>query len=191
MKIAIVYHSKFNHTRQVADSIAQGIKEANAEAVLYPAETAASSFDEISEADAIIFGSPTYMGSVSSEFKAFMEQTSKFWYSQKWKDKPAAAFTSSSTTNGDKFNTLLQIAVFAAQHSMLWIPTGILPMYENGVQLETPNGMAGYLGLMIMADNNANPPRDLETAVMFGKRIAEVTAGITLGTANREAALYY
>ena len=118
------------------------------------------------------------MGTISADFKKFMEATGKFWYSQKWKDKFAAGFTNSSTLNGDKLNTLQQLSLFASQHSMLWVSTGILPKFENDKQLEEPNGLASYLGLMTLSDNSTkevNQPKGLETAELFGERIAQIT----------------
>ncbi|MBI3239672.1 MAG: flavodoxin family protein, partial [Flavobacteriia bacterium] len=102
----------------------------------------------------------------------------KFWYKQLWKDKLAAGFTNSSTLNGDKLNTLQQLSIFAAQHSMIWISTGILPTFENDRQTASPNALASYLGLMTLSDNaieTVNPPSDLETAYLFGQRIARIT----------------
>ena len=86
--------------------------------------------------------------------------------------------TNSSTLNGDKLNTLQQLALFAAQHSMLWISTGILPKFENDVQLEEPNGLGSYLGLMTLSDNSTkevNPPKGIKSAELFGQRIAKIT----------------
>lgn len=128
--------------------------------------------------DTLVFGCPTYMGTVSAEFKKFMEATSKFWYTQTWKNKLAAGFTNSSSLNGDKLNTLQQLSIFSAQHSMLWISLGILPKFDNDKQLEEPNGLASYLGLMTQSDNSSkeiNPPKGLETAELFGQRIAQIT----------------
>lgn len=175
MKIVIVYHSGYGHTKAVAESILRGASQEISEVLIFTTAEAMENIDILHKADAIIFGSPTYMGSLSAEFKKFMEYTSRFWKSQKWKNKLAAGFTNSSSVNGDKLNSLIQLSIFAAQHSMLWISTGILPEYENGKQLESPNGMASYLGLMTLSEDNANPPKDLTTAELFGKRIAQLT----------------
>ena len=61
---------------------------------------------------------------------------------------------------------------------MLWISTGILPQFENDEQLEEPNGLASYLGLMTLSDNSTkelNSPKGIVTAVLFGERIAQIT----------------
>lgn len=178
MKIVIIYHSGYGHTKIVAEHIQKGALREVEEVKLLSTLEAQDDFESLHEADTIVFGSPTYMGTVSADFKKFMEATGKFWYSQKWKDKFAAGFTNSSTLNGDKLNTLQQLALFAAQHSMLWISTGILPKFENDMQLEEPNGLGSYLGLMTLSDNSTkqvNPPKGIQTAELFGQRIAQIT----------------
>lgn len=183
MKIAIVYHSGFGHTKVVAEHIAKAIKAEGADVLLYNVSQAGLHLNELDDADTIVFGTPTYFGNVSAEFKKFMESTANIWFNQRWKDKLAAGFTNSSTRNGDKANTLNSILTFAAQHSMMWIPLGILPQYdEHGNQKAEPNGLASYLGLMTMAANSHKdftPPEDLLTAALFGKRIATLTKKLT------------
>jgi NAD(P)H dehydrogenase (quinone) len=162
----------------VAEHIKMGIHQITEDVLMYSTIEAKNNFEQLHQADTLIFGCPTYMGTISAEFKAFMESTGKFWYKQIWKDKLAAGFTISSTCNGDKLNTLQQLSIFAAQHSMIWISTGIMPEFENDKQAPKPNGMASYLGLMTQSDNDIkelNPPTGLETAFLFGVRIAKLT----------------
>lgn len=178
MKVVIIYHSGYGHTKIVAEYIQKGASRALEHVNLLSTLEAQDNFELLHQADTLVFGSPTYMGTISADFKNFMESTGKFWYSQKWKDKFAAGFTNSSTLNGDKLNTLQQLSLFAAQHSMLWISTGILPKFENDKQLDAPNGLASYLGLMTLSDNatkEVNLPLGLETAELFGERIAQIT----------------
>jgi NAD(P)H dehydrogenase (quinone) len=181
MKIAIVYHSGYGHTKMVAEHIQKGASKELRQVFLLSVLEAQDNFDLLHQAETLVFGCPTYMGSVSAEFKKFMEVTGKFWYQQKWKDKFAAGFTNSSTANGDKLNTLQQLSIFAAQHSMLWISSGILPKFESDKQLEEPSGLGSYLGLMTLSDNSSkelNPPKGLQTAELFGQRIAQITGQI-------------
>lgn len=178
MKIVIIYHSGYGHTKIVAEHIQKGASRVLEQVTLLSTLEAQDNFEILHQANTLVFGSPTYMGTISADFKKFMEATGKFWYSQKWKDKFAAGFTNSSTLNGDKLNTLQQLSLFAAQHSMLWVSTGILPKFENDKQLEEPNGMGSYLGLMTLSDNSTkevNQPKGLETAELFGQRIAQIT----------------
>lgn len=178
MNIVIIYHSGYGHTKIVAQHIQKGALREEENTTLLSTLEAQDKLDVLHQADTLVFGSPTYMGAISAEFKKFMEFTGKFWYTQQWKDKLAAGFTNSSTLNGDKLNTLQQLSIFAAQHSMIWISTGILPKFEDDKQLDEPNGLGSYLGLMTLSDNNTttlNPPKGLETAELFGERIAKIT----------------
>jgi multimeric flavodoxin WrbA len=180
MKIIIVYHSRSGHTKAVAEHIAKGALQQTNDVVLIPVQEAHTRLSEFEEADAVVFGSPTYFGNVSADFKKFMEATGGIWFNQQWKDKLAAGFTNSSSRNGDKLHTLVSLSLFAAQHGMMWIPVGIMPEYDQqGWQLEEPNGMASYLGLMTQSDNansDFSSPKDLKTAELFGSRIGRVTA---------------
>jgi NAD(P)H dehydrogenase (quinone) len=179
MKIIIVYHSGSGHTKVVAEHIARGALQEVNDVLLIPVQEAYACLRDFEQADTIVFGSPTYFGNVSAEFKKFMEATGGIWFNQLWKDKLAAGFTNSSSRNGDKLHTLVSLSLFAAQHGMMWIPVGIMPQYdEQGWQLEEPNGMASYLGLMTQSDNSYsefNPPADLYTAELFGRRIGKIT----------------
>jgi len=73
---------------------------------------------ELDRADAIVFGSPTYMGGVSAEFAKFKDWTSRRWMDGAWRNKLGAGFTSSASWNGDKHNTLYQLLTLALQHGM-------------------------------------------------------------------------
>ena len=105
-KIAVVYHSGYGHTAAQANAVARGAKKvAGAEVLLLTSEEALK-LELLADADAIIFGSPTYMGSASAQFKTFMDASSKVWFTQDWKDKVAAGFTTSGSQSGDKLSTL-------------------------------------------------------------------------------------
>lgn len=183
MKIVIIYHSGFGHTKVVAERIAHGANKVLKDVTILTVFEAKDRLMELSEADALIFGSPTYFGNVSAEFKTFMEATASIWAKQGWKNKLAAGFTNSSSMNGDKLNTLINLSLFAAQHSMLWIPLGLLPKYDqDGKQMPEHNGSASYLGLMTMSNNSHHhfsEPGDLISAELFGERIAEITQQVS------------
>jgi len=181
-KVAVVYHSGYGHTAKQAQAVATGAESvAGASATLIPVEQIEEHWATLEAADAIIFGSPTYMGGVSAPFKAFMDASSKPWYARAWKDKIAAGFTNSASQSGDKLNTLIQLAVFAAQHAMIWVGVDILPGNNNSKgSVEDLNRLGSFLGAM--AQSNADepaeltpPPSDLKTAELLGARVA-VTA---------------
>ncbi|MCV6574928.1 MAG: flavodoxin family protein [Cohaesibacter sp.] len=176
--IAIVYHSGYGHTEAVAQSVLKGAMEAGAQAHLIKADDEAKDWELLAKADAIIFGSPTYMGSVSAQFKTFMDESSKVWANQGWKDKIAAGFTVSAAYSGDKLNTLLQMAVFAAQHGMIWVGLGEMPGNNSSSgSPEDVNRVGSYLGMMAQANADqgadiAPPSADHKTAQILGGRIA-------------------
>ena len=85
-RIAVVFHSGYGHTLRMAQAVADG---ADAQLVAIDADGGvdADGWETLDSADAIIFGSPTYMANVSWQFKKFADASSKQWFSQSWKDK--------------------------------------------------------------------------------------------------------
>ena len=177
--ISIVYHSQEGHTKQVAEILARNLESESSEVNLIHVDDALLKMEILHQSDTIIFGSPTYFGNVSGAYKQFMDLTGKFWYKQLWKDKLATAFTLSSTSNGDKLNTLTSLSLFAAQHSMIWISQGVLPRFCNDEQTDGQNRMASYLGLMVQCTNGSEVqplhPGDLLTLELFAQRILNIT----------------
>lgn len=189
-KIAIAYHSGYGHTAVVAEAVAEGVRAAGAEPVLVKIESAAQDFDplldRIADADAVIFGAPTYMGDVSAAFRGFAEASSKVWMTQGWKDKLAAGFTNSLSLSGDKLHALTSLSVLAAQHGMIWVSTGQAPGAASGrTGPEDVNRVGSSLGVMTQSDNaspEVTPPSgDRETARLLGVRVAEAARRWTAG----------
>jgi NAD(P)H dehydrogenase (quinone) len=183
--IAIVYFSATGHTQQVAEAVAEGARSlANTDVTLlrivgediqngrWKNDTIVNS---LNVADAIVFGTPTYMGGYAAQFKAFIDACGGIWYQQGWKNKIAAGFTHSQGLSGDKLNTLSGLMINAMQHSMIWVGTGVMP---EGATPDKTNRIASYTGAM--AQSNMDQPNigpgDRQTAVLLGKRVAEATA---------------
>ena len=176
-KVAVVFHSGYGHTLRMAQSVADG---ANAELLAIDADgnLTEAGWATLNEADAIIMGSPTYMGSVSWQFKKFADASSKPWYSQSWKDKIFGGFTASANVNGDKHSTIHYFMTLAMQHSQVWVGTGILPSNTKAHGPDDVNWTAGFSGALAVSPSDATPeeaPRkgDLETARQFGARVTE------------------
>ncbi|MFZ6657422.1 flavodoxin family protein [Undibacterium sp. TJN19] len=183
-KVAIVYHTGYGHTAKAAEAVHAGASAAGAEAELILIDAEGNLTDaqwaSLAAADAIVFGSPTYMGTVSWQFKKFADASSKPWYTQVWKDKIAAGFTNSATMNGDKLSTLHYLFTLSQQHSMIWVGTGLMPANSKAAQRNDINYVGSFSGLMTQSPSDSTPeegplPGDLETAKLFGKRIAEVS----------------
>jgi len=110
-----------------------------------------------------------------------MDASSKAWFTQGWKDKVAAGFTTSASQSGDKLNTLIQLAVFAAQHAMVWVGVGLLPGNNSSTgSVNDLNRLGGFLGALAQANSDQGPDvaplaSDLLTAEHLGERVATVT----------------
>lgn len=191
IQIAIVYHSGYGHTARQAEAVARGAQAVpEAAAQLVKVEEIENHWSDLDRADAIIFGAPTYMGGVSAQFKSFMDASSKVWATQNWKDKLAAGFTNSASQSGDKLNSLLQLAVFAAQHGMIWTGLGLLPGNNSSTgSVEDLNRLGSFLGAM--AQSNADqgpehgpPAADLRTAEHLGERVARASIRWRSGKAS-------
>ena len=183
VKVCVVYHSGYGHTAKQAEAVAEGAGKVDGAVVnsvqvtdLEDAESDA--WSHLDEANALIFGCPTYMGSPSAGLKAFMEASSGRWMEQKWADKLAAGFTNSGSQNGDKQNTLVDIATFAAQHGMVWINLNIMPGNNNSKgSVDDLNRLGASLGAMAQSNIDEGPDvaptaADLETARKLGERVA-------------------
>jgi len=199
-KVAIVYHSGYGHTEVLAHKAAQGVADGGAESVLLKIDNAGQDFgaliDAIDGADAVIFGSPTYMGDYSAAFKAFAEASSKVFATAGWRDKLAADFTVGGSFAGDNGRTLKSFSTFAAQHGMNWVslrlPPASVPAAERGA--DTINRLGSFAGAVAQADNasaEVTPPEgDRETVRLLGERVALAARRWSAGAAhvNRLAA---
>ena len=178
-KTVVVYHSGYGHTQRMAQAVAEG---AGATLVAIDAEgnLPEGGWDTLNAADAIIFGSPTYMGTVSWQFKKFADASSKAWFTQGWKDKIAAGFTNSAGMNGDKASTLTYLFTLSMQHSMIWVSQGLMPSNTKAAKRDDVNYLVSYAGAIAQSPSDAGAgemsPGDLETARIFGKRVADVAA---------------
>ena len=182
-KVAIVYHSGYGHTAVLAEKVAEGVRDAGQTPILLKIESAAQDFapliDQITEAEAVVFGAPTYMGDVSGVFKVFADATAGVFFTGAWKDKLAAGFTNSHSFSGDKAHALASLTILAAQHGMNWVNLGLAPPGVTAAERgpETLNRVGSFIGLAAQSDNASTeispPAGDRETARLLGVRVAE------------------
>ena len=180
----MVFHSGYGHTTNQANGILAGIGSVDDVAAKLIAigpdgEITEADWQALDRSDAIVFGSPTYMGMASWQFKKFADATSKRWFGQDWKDKIAAGFTNSASMNGDKQTTLHYFMTLAMQHSMLWVGTGLMPSNTKAASRDDINFLGSFGGLMAQSPSDAGaeeapPAGDIETAKAFGARVATV-----------------
>lgn len=185
--LIVVFHSGYGHTVRQAQSVARGAGEVEGTSVRLLAISQEGLLGEeewaaLDAADAVVFGTPTYMGGPSWQFKRFADATSKAWMKQKWKDKIAAGFTNSATMNGDKLSTLHYLFTLSQQHGMLWLGTGMMPSNSKAATRDDLNYVGSSSGLMTTTPSDASAdemvPGDLATARAFGQRIAQSVSRI-------------
>ncbi|MES1956366.1 flavodoxin family protein [Salinisphaera hydrothermalis] len=184
-RVALVFHSGYGHTERLAHAVGEGIAatpNVDADTISIDPDGQLTDHDwhVLDAADGVVFGSPTYMGCISWQFKKFADASSKRWAEQAWKDKIAAGFTNSGSLNGDKHSTLHYLFTLAMQHGMIWVGSGMMPANKKVSTREDINYLGAFAGVMSQSPADASPEEapfsgDLETARRFGARIAETT----------------
>jgi multimeric flavodoxin WrbA len=184
--IAIVAFSGYGHTAKQAAAVQEGagsVAGSHVTMLTIPQDGVLQdeAWEALGAADAIIFGSPTYMGGPAWQFKRFADASSKQWFTQAWRDKIAAGFTNSASINGDKFSTVSYFMTLAMQHGMVWVGTGMMPANKKASGRDDVNWLAGSGGALAQSPADASPdeapgPGDLATARQFGVRVAKYAA---------------
>ncbi|MFJ9559093.1 flavodoxin family protein [Streptomyces fuscichromogenes] len=199
--LSVVHHSPHGHTRALADRIARGAEsvpdvevrliEIRGDQVVQGRWSDEATMELLRRSDTIVFGAPTYMGSLSAVFKAFLEGAFHPFLGQEWKDKLAGGFTHSASQNGDKLFSLQQLAVFAAQMNMQWVSVGDSAGNNwTGGTVYDVNRLGSWLGVMGQSNVDEGPDAvgahgDMVTAERYGSRLAELTARWVHGRAYR------
>jgi len=176
-----MYHSGTGHTTKLAEAVAKGAGSVpgvnvnvlliNSAEIVEGRYRNAAVVEQLDASDAIIFGSPTYMGGPSGQFKTFADATAGAWFGQKWKDKIASGFSVSNSPAGDKSSTLQYFQTLAMQHGMIWVGLAELPIQSNGV-----NRLGSFAGVTAQAGQEspevAPNAADKLTGEMLGRRVA-------------------
>ncbi|WP_329462801.1 flavodoxin family protein [Streptomyces sp. NBC_01431] len=187
--VSIAYHSGYGHTAVVAEAVRNGAAEAGATVHVIAVDTITDAeWDLLDASDAVVFGSPTYMGTASGAFHVFAEATSKRWFGDAWQDKLAAGFTNSGAKSGDKGHTLQFFQTLAAQHGMHWVNLGLKPGWNTSTASEQDLNRLGFFsgaGAQTNADQGpeAVHKADIATAEHLGRRIAETARIFVAGKA--------
>ncbi|KUF18565.1 MULTISPECIES: flavodoxin family protein [Streptomyces] len=192
--VAIAYHSGFGHTAVVAEAVRSGAEEAGADTHLIKVdEITEAEWELLDAADAIVFGSPTYMGTASGAFHVFAEASSKRWATRAWQDKLAAGFTNSASKSGDKLHTLQYFQTLAAQQGMHWVNLGLLPGWNSSEASENDLNRLGFFAGAAAQTNADQGPEavhkaDIATAEHLGRRVTETARVVAAGRAAIAAA---
>ena len=190
--VQVVYFSAQGHTHLMAEAFAQGVRAAGGTPDLYRVQGGdiqdgrwqdpGGIVEKLRAADAIVLGSPTYMGTVAAQLKAVIDGLGGEWFKLSFKDKVGGGFTHSSSPSGDKVSTLQYMSLHAAQHMMLWVGNGSMPDRYTGADTGR-NFLGGFLG--VMAQQNPEEGEDADATITegvradcaaYGERIAKACA---------------
>lgn len=188
VKVAIIFHSVTGTTKKLAEAVADGLKSVSGIDVVMAEIIGAdivegrfrnSTFiEQLKDVDAMVFGSPTFMGCVSAQFKAFADATGDLWAEKAWSDKIACGFTIGSNLSGDQLNTIQYMQIFANQHGMLWASLDI----PGNCDAEGRNRLGAQSGLIAHSKDGELNDIDLITAKYLGQRVANVTKRFAVNT---------
>ncbi len=196
-KIAIVFYSRNGNTEKLAEAIAEGAREEGAEVALrrvkeivseeviahvpgwkesaerMAAKYEAPTTDDLVSADAVIFGTPTRFGNVSSELKAFIDSLGGLWAKGALNGKAGGVFVSTSTPHGGNESTILSAYNFLAHLGFIIVPTGYTDpaLFAGG----TPYGASSVSG---GGSDQAPTEIDLAVARVQGRRTAQVAKAL-------------
>jgi len=188
--IKVVFHSGSGNTKALAEAVHRGA-QSHAESELMEivgGQIQEGRFNDddflnkLDQADAIIFGSPTYMGMVSGQMKAFLDATSSRWMGGTWNSKLAGGFTTSLGLSGDKQSTLSYLVTVACQHGMIWVGCDTPNRLFSGEPMEeATNRLSSSTG--VMSQVNFGPEYkpsngDLKTGESLGARIAKLAISL-------------
>jgi NAD(P)H dehydrogenase (quinone) len=188
MSLLIVYHSVTGTTRKLAEAALQGALE------VCPAELHCINGDDIhsgrfvnnslleaiDRASGVLFGTPTFMGGPTAQFKAFADATGDRWAEARWSGKVAGGFTIGTNPNGDQLGTLVQLCIFAAQHGMIWCGLDL----PGGQDAHGRNRLGAHLGLVADSSDGSVLDVDCATAKYLGSRTARIAHYLQVGANN-------
>jgi NAD(P)H dehydrogenase (quinone) len=183
--VSVIYFSGSGHTAKLAEAVQKGAASVagvktnliaiSGDDIVKGRYHNDAAFAQLDASDAIIFGSPTYMGGPAGQFKTFADATAAKWFTNAWRDKIAAGFSVSNSPSGDKFSTLQYFFTLAMQHGMIWVGLGEMPMQANGI-----NRLGSFSGVMAQAGQEpvevAPNAVDKLTGELLGRRVATFAA---------------
>jgi NAD(P)H dehydrogenase (quinone) len=193
-KVLVLYYSAYGHIERMAQAVAQGVREAGAEAVikrvpeLVPEEIARKShykldqpapiatIDELPEYDAIIFGTGTRFGNMTAQMKNFLDQAGGLWMQGKLVGKVGSVFTSSATQHGGQESTILTFHPVLLHLGMIIV--GLPYAFQGQMGVAEVMGNSPYGASTITGGDGSRQPSavELEGARFQGRHVAEIAA---------------
>jgi NAD(P)H dehydrogenase (quinone) len=193
-KVLVLYYSAYGHIETMAHAVAEGARAAGAQVdvkrvpELVPLEVATSAHFKLDQAapvaevadlanyDAVVFGTGTRFGRMSSQMASFLDQAGGLWAKGALNGKVGAAFTSSAVQHGGQETTLFSIITNLLHFGMVVV--GMDYGYGAQMTLEEIVGGAPYGATTIAGTDGSRKPsqKELDGARYQGRRVAEVAA---------------
>lgn len=196
VKVLIAFYSRNGSTEALAKAVAEGAQSEGASVLLrrareivshevmqkaqgwsenayrMNAQYEAPTTTDAEWADAIVFGTPTRFGNVSSELKAYIDSLGGLWFQGKLVGKAGSAFTSTSSVHGGNESTIISMYHPMAHLGLIIVPLGYADpsLFKAG----TPYGASSVSG----QDNTPPTEDDLEVARFQGKRVTQVARAL-------------
>ncbi len=199
MKVLVVFYSMYGHIYKMAEAVAEGAREVQGAEVMLRrvpetlntevltkmgaiepqksfAHIPVCTVDELPEADAIIFGTPTRFGNMCGQMKQFIDATGKLWMSGKLVGKVGSVFTSSATQHGGQESTILTFHVPLFAQGMIVV--GLPYAFQGLLKMDEITGGSPYGASTIAGTGGERTPTDNELAGARyqGRHVATITA---------------
>ena len=197
MKVLVVYYSMYGHVRQLAEAAAEGARSvANVEARLrrvpetlpgeviekmgafeaqkQQADIPVCTVDELGEADAIIFGTPTRFGNMCGQMGQFLDATGQLWAKGALVGKVGSVITSSNTQHGGQESTILTFHVTLLHHGMVLV--GLPYAFQGQMLTDQLSGCSPYGASTIAGVDGSRFPseNELAGARFQGEHVAKI-----------------
>jgi len=199
MKVLVVFYSTYGHIYQMADAVAEGAKAvagAQVEIRRVPetlppevlenmgAVEAQKAFshvpvctvEELAQADAVIFGTPTRFGNMCGQMRQFLDATGSLWAEGALVGKVGSVFASSATQHGGQESTILTFHVSLLHHG--FVVVGLPYAFQGQMRIDEITGGSPYGASTIAGGDGSRMPseNELAAAQFQGKHVAEVAA---------------
>ena len=199
MKILIVFYSTYGHVYKMAQAVAEGVKtvkgaeveirrvpETLSQEVLekmgaVEAQKAFSQIpectvDELTEADAVIFGTPTRFGNMCGQMRQFLDATGQLWANCSLVGKVGSVFTSTATQHGGQESTILTFHVTLLHQG--FVVVGLPYTFQGQMRMDEITGGSPYGASTIAGGDGSRLPseNELEAARFQGKHVAGIAA---------------
>lgn len=197
MKALIVYYSMYGHIHAMAQAVAEGVgqvpgalaelrrvpetlpeevlaKMGALEAQKNMSRIPVCTVDELAEADALIFGTPTRFGNVCGQMRQFLDATGGLWAGGKLIGKVGSVFASSATQHGGQESTILTFLPFLLHQGM--VVAGLPYSFQGQMRIDEITGCSPYGASTIAGGQGERMPsaNELDGARYQGRFVAEI-----------------